>query len=143
VRVSDLMCPRVISVTPDCTVTEAARVFQRHNVGVLPVCSDDGRLRGMVTDRDLVVRYLASDNLGTTMRVQDLMSRNVASVTPDSDVRDAARLMCARQLRRLPVVEHERVVGMLSLGDLARSDVYDMEAAKALTEITRPRIGRL
>ena len=68
--------------------------------------------------------------------VKDIMSRNCAVVSPDDDAREATRLMAARQVRRLPVLEDGRVVGMVSLGDLARSHRCDMEASKALSEIS-------
>ena len=70
------------------------------------------------------------------MKVRDIMTRNCAVVSPDDDVREASRMMAAEQVRRLPVTEEGKVVGILSLGDIALSQAYDMEASKALADIS-------
>ena len=114
-EVKELMNPGVVWVEPTATAALAARLLSRHNLGALPVCAGDGRLRGMVTD---------------------IMTRSCTAVSPHADCRQAARLMSKQQVRRLPVVEEGRLVGMLSLADLARSHRYDMEAAQALSEIS-------
>ncbi len=134
--VSQLMNPNVVSITPDETAALAARLLQRHNVGSLPVCSLDGRLRGIVTDRDIVLRCVAAESVPEQTKVREIMSRGVVTVTPDADVREATRLMASEQVRRLPVVSDGRVVGMLSLGDMAKNMSFDMEASKALSEIS-------
>ena len=134
--VSQLMHPNVISVSPDESAALAARLLNRHNIGSLPVCSLDGRLRGILTDRDIVLRCVAADCDPSSTPVRDVMTRGVVSVSPDEDVREAARLMSAEQIRRLPVVREGRVVGMVSLGDMSKCPQYDMEASKALCEIS-------
>ena len=126
----------VVSVEPTSSAALAARLISRHNVGALPVCSEGKRLRGMITDRDIVLRCVAAEEDPAQTPVKDIMSRNCAVVSPDDDAREATRLMAARQVRRLPVLEDGRVVGMVSLGDLARSHRCDMEASKALSEIS-------
>ena len=130
------MNPAVVTVEPSSSAALAARLISRHNVGALPVCGGDGRLRGIVTDRDIVLRRVAAEEDPAQTPVKDIMSRNCAVVSPDDDAREATRLMAARQVRRLPVLEDGRVVGMVSLGDLARSHRCDMEASKALSEIS-------
>ncbi|MPN04277.1 Inosine-5'-monophosphate dehydrogenase [bioreactor metagenome] len=97
---------------------------------------EDGRLRGIVTDRDIVLRCVAAEEDPSKTPVREIMSRHCVTVAPDADAREATRLMAAEQIRRLPVVEKDRVVGMLSLGDLARTQRFDMEASKALSEIS-------
>ena len=137
------MRPSVVSVTVTDSTALAARLLSRHNVGSLPVCSADGRLRGIVTDRDIVLRCIATEDDPAQTPVRDVMTRGCFTVGPDESCTEAARLMAARQVRRLPVVEKGRLVGMLSLGDLARSHSYNMEASQALSEIShnilRPR----
>ena len=136
-RVSDLMNANVISITPDEPAALAARLLSRHNIGALPVCSLDGKLRGMVTDRDIVLRCVANECDPQSTRIREIMTRGVVSVTPDDDIREAAHKMAHEQVRRLPVVSDTgAVVGMLSLGDMARSRAADMEAANALSEIS-------
>ncbi|MDR1669633.1 MAG: CBS domain-containing protein [Oscillospiraceae bacterium] len=136
-RVSELMNANVVSITPDEPALLAARLLSRHNIGSLPVCSLDGKLRGMVTDRDIVLRCVATESDPQTMRVREIMTRGVVSVSPDDDVREAAHKMAHEQVRRLPVVNVSgAVVGMLSLGDMAKSRAMEMEAANALSEIS-------
>ena len=135
-QVKDLMNPSVVTIEPASSAALAARLISRHNVGALPVCAGDGRLRGMVTDRDIVLRCIAAEEDPAQTPVRDIMTRECATVSPGDDCREATRLMAAQQVRRLPVVEDGRVVGVVSLGDLARSQRYDMEASKALSEIS-------
>ena len=134
--ISDMMSPNVVSITPEESTALAARLLYRHNIGALPVCGDDGRLRGIVTDRDIVLRCVAAENDPTTTPVKEIMSKGVVSVSPNDDVRVATRIMAAEQIRRLPVLTNGKVVGMISLGDLAKTQAYDMEASKALSEIS-------
>ena len=137
-QVRDLMSQGVVSITPGESAALAARLLSRHNVGSLPVCGEDGRLRGIVTDRDIVLRCVAAEEDPSKVPVRDIMSRNCAVVSPNDDAREATRLMAAKQVRRLPVLENDKVVGMVSLGDLAKSHRFDMEASKALSEISEP-----
>ena len=124
-QVRDIMNPHVVSIDPTESAALAARLLARHNVGSLPVCGSGGQLQGMVTDRDIVLRP-----------VRSIMSRRPAVVTPEDDVRQAARLMSSQQVRRLPVVDKDRVVGVVSLGDLAKCGRYEMEISRALTDIS-------
>ena len=135
-QVRDLMNPSVVSITPGESASLAARLLSRHNLGSLPVCGEDGGLRGIVTDRDIVLRCVAAEEDPGKTQVKDIMTRNCAVVSPEDDAREAARLMAEKQVRRLPVLEGNSVVGMVSLGDLARSHRCDMEAGKALSEIS-------
>lgn len=135
-QVNELMNKNVVTVSPDETAALAARLLSRNNIGSLPVCGSDGKLRGIVTDRDIVLRCVAAENDPETTKVREIMSRGINTISPDDDVREAARVMAHEQVRRLPVLREGRVVGMLSLGDLARSNSFDMEASKALSEIS-------
>ncbi|MDR1735713.1 MAG: CBS domain-containing protein [Oscillospiraceae bacterium] len=135
--VSDLMNSHVVSVMPEDSCVQAARLLHRHNIGSVPVCGADGRLRGIVTDRDIVMRCVAAETDPHTTKVREIMSRGVQSVAPGDDARQATRKMADSQIRRLPVVDGVgKVVGMLSLGDMAKTNSFDMEAAKALSEIS-------
>jgi len=134
VKVSDIMSDKVVTVNQDEPVITAARLFKRYNLGALPVCDDAGRLRGMLTDRDVVLRCTASGLDPKNVVIRDVMTRGVVTTAPDSDVDDAAKQMSGDQVRRLPVVADGRLVGMLSLCDMARH--CDMEAAAALADIS-------
>ena len=140
--VKDLMTPGAVTVEPGSSVALAAKLISRHNVGLLPVCSPGKRLRGVVTDRDIVLRCVAVEEDPAQTPVRDIMTRGCTTLSPGDDCAEASRLMATHQVRRLPVVEEGRLVGMLSLSDLARSHRYDMEAAQALCEISENIIKR-
>ncbi len=135
-QVKELMCGSVVSVDPADTVQSAARLLARHDVGSLPVCGEDGGLRGVITDRDIVLRCVAIEEDPAKTPVHKVMTRNCATISPTADARESARIMAARQVRRLPVVEDGKVIGMISLGDLSQSHSCDMEAGAALSEIS-------
>lgn len=141
-QVKDLMNPSVITIEPGSSAALAARLISRHNVGALPVCGEDRRLRGVVTDRDIVLRCIAAEEDPAQTPVRDIMTRSCTTVSPQDDCREATRLMSLHQVRRLPVVENGRLVGVISLGDVARSGRFDMEAAQALCEISENIIVR-
>ena len=135
-QVRELMNQSVVSITPGESASLAARLLARHQLGALPVCGEDGGLRGIVTDRDIVTRCVAAETDPHKVPVREIMSRNCAVISPEEDAAEAARLMGAGQVRRLPVLEDGKVVGMVSLGDLAKRRACDMEAAEALSEIS-------
>jgi CBS domain-containing protein len=116
-RVKDLMNSSAVTVEPASSAALAARLISRHNVGALPVCGSDRRLRGVVTDRDIVLRCVAAEEDPAQTMVRDIMTRSCATVSPGDDCREATRLMALHQVRRLPVVEEGRLVGMISLSD--------------------------
>ena len=122
-KVSEIMSERVVTIERNEPVIAAARLLKRMNLGALPVTDRSGRLVGMLTDRDIAVRCVA-----------EIMSRGIVTASPGAEVGEAARRMGRGQVRRMPVVEGGRLVGMLSLADLARS--CDMEAAAALADIS-------
>ena len=135
-RVRDLMSKSVVTIAPEESAALAARLLSRHELGSLPVCATDGTLVGIVTDRDIVTRCVAAGEEPGRVPVRDIMSPAPSVITPETPISAAARLMAQRQVRRLPVVEQGHVVGMLSLGDLARSRRTDTEAAEALSDIS-------
>lgn len=135
-KVSDIMSEHITSIRQDEPVAAAARLLMRRNLGALPVCGADGQLRGMVTDRDIVLRCVAAGDDPRSTRISEIMSRGVAFVSPQDSIEKAADIMSSEQVRRLPVVENGKPVGMLSLCDLVRSGRCQAEAASALSEIS-------
>lgn len=136
-KVKEIMTRNVIGVGPEETVEVAARTLQRYNVGALPVCTSNGKLCGVVTDRDLVIRCLAAGMEPSSTQVYQVMTGQVTSVDGDMDVSVAAHLMGRQQIRRLPVTENGRICGMVSLGDMAVREDTVMDAADALGDIAR------
>ena len=135
-KLREIMSTPVVRIHPEENVTVAARMLEHYNIGAMPVCGNDGRLRGMITDRDIVTRCLAAGRNPASTKVYDVMTAGIVAVRPDMDVTTAAALMGNRQVRRLPVMENGRLCGIISLGDLARKDENNMIAGDALTEIS-------
>lgn len=135
-KLRDVMSNPVIRIHPDETVAVAARTLARYNIGALPVCGSDGRICGLVTDRDIVTRCLASGRSPSATTVGDVMTTSVVSARPDMDTAAVAGLMGREQVRRLPVVENGKLCGMVSLGDLALKEESSFEAGDALSEIS-------
>ncbi len=135
-KVRDVMTKQVIRVGAEEPVEVAARTLTHYNIGMLPVYGGDGAICGVVTDRDLVTRCMASGKSGGSTKVRDVMSSRVIAAAPDMEVGVAAHLMGREQVRRLPVMENGRLCGMVSLADLAGNENHCIDAADALAEIT-------
>ena len=103
------------------TLQHAAKQMRDRDVGALPVCGDDGRVLGIVTDRDIVVKCIASGVDPSTVTVSQLAKAEPVVIGPAADVDEVLQLMAENQIRRLPVVDKEQVVGMISEADLARN----------------------
>ena len=118
-RAGEFMTRDVVTVRPDATVREAACLMDDLNVGALPVC-DGRRLVGIITDRDITVRATADGMRPDATPVRMVMTGDVCWCSEDDSIEEIEREMARRQIRRLPVVDgHKRLVGMLTLGDLA------------------------
>lgn len=134
--IREIMSSPVIRVHPEESAAVAARMLEHYNVGILPVCNTDGRLCGLVTDRDLVTRCMAAGKSPALTQVKDIMTGKIISAKPEMELTTAARLMGREQIRRLPVVENGKLCGMISLGDLASREETGYEAGDALGEIS-------
>lgn len=135
-KVKEIMTPRVIQISPEESAAVAARRLTHYNIGVLPVCAADGTLCGVLTDRDIVTRCLASGRGAEETNVRSIMTSNVVSAAPEMETTAAASLMARQQVRRLPVVEKGKLCGMISLGDLSRHEQSAPNATDALAEIS-------
>jgi len=119
-KVREAMTHGAECVRPDTTLDEAAKKMRDLDVGPLPVCGDDGRLAGILTDRDIVVRAVADGRDPGSTRVNEVMTDGVSYCFEDEDVEEAARQMGEKQIRRLVVLNRDKkLVGIVSLGDLA------------------------
>ena len=134
-KLREIMTNQVVRIHPDESVSVAARTLTHYNIGILPVCGSDGRLCGLITDRDIVTRCLAAGREPQKTSVREVMTAKIIAARPDMDASIAASLMGSKQIRRLPVMENGRLCGMVSLGDLAGKEESSMEAGDALTEI--------
>lgn len=135
-KLREVMTNPVIRIRPDEPVAVAARALEHYNIGILPVCGSDGRVCGMVTDRDIVTRCLAAGRAPATTTVRDVMTSQVIYARPDMDASLAARIMGREQIRRLPVMENGRLCGMVSLSDLACCEETDADITDVLAGIS-------
>lgn len=135
-EISEIMTEQVISIGEDEPVTAAARLMKRFNIGAVPVHDSRGKLKGIVTDRDIVLRCVASDASAQELRVGEIMSRNLETASPHDDAAQVAGRMSERQVRRLPVTDDGVLIGIVALGDMARCRSCDMEAGEALSGIS-------
>jgi len=133
-KIRDVMTPNPRTVSPNDTVQSVAQVMRAEDTGAVPVV-ENGRVLAVVTDRDIVVRVVAEG--GTfSGAVREIASDGVITVSPDMSTKDAERLMGERQIRRLPVVENDRLVGIVSLGDLAVKSGHDDRVGETLESIS-------
>lgn len=135
----DIMSKDIACCRSDDSVAKAAQLMKQYNCGSIPVCTDD-KLIGIVTDRDIAVRSVASGT-ASQCRVGDIMTKEVIFGNPDMDVSDAARLMSDRQIRRLPIVENNSIVGIVALGDISLEPQYQDSAVDALKNISEPGVS--
>ncbi len=135
-KISEIMTNTVSAVSPNSTIKEAASIMKELNVGSVPVC-EGKRPIGIITDRDIVIRNVANAGDVNTP-VSQVMSQNIVYGNPNMSDQEAADLMSARQVRRLPIIENENIVGIVALGDLAVNHGTDLEAGQALTDISVP-----
>ena len=119
-QVRDLMTANPATLEPSSTVADAARVMASEDVGPVPIV-EGGRLAGIVTDRDLVVRVIAEGRDPSSTTIGEIASSDLVTVTPDTDTQEAARLMGQHQVRRLLVVEDGQLVGIVAQADVARA----------------------
>jgi CBS domain-containing protein len=117
-NVRDAMTENPRSIGTSASVVEAARLMRDQHVGSLPI-TDDEKLVGMITDRDITTRVVAEAADPTTTSVGDVYSQDLISVEPDNDLEAAVQLMASHQVRRLPVVENGRLVGIVAQADIA------------------------
>lgn len=141
-KVKELMSTNITCVSENALIKQIAAHMRKNDIGCIPVCDDAGHIKGMITDRDLVLRYLAkpdSKSAKGEITAADVMSCHPVTVSPEQNIHDAALLFSSHKVRRLPVTEASRIVGMLSLGDVAAKPVYIDEAGDALSAISVSR----
>lgn len=126
-RVKDCMCNKLVSVTPETTIHEVAKLMQENKIGSVVVCDTKGECQGFITDRDIVVRGVSCGKNCDCTKVSDIMTKEVIKTTSDTEVHCACDVMAKNQVKRLPVLENGKVVGVLSLGDVANTSSVSTE----------------
>ena len=135
-KVKDIMSKEVASLKSDDSVERAAQLMRQYDVGSIPVCSQQ-KIIGIVTDRDIALRSAAEGQNTKQQKVSDIMSANPVVGSPDMDVHDAAKIMSDRQIRRLPIVDNNSLVGIVALGDISVEPALQDNAEEALKNISQ------
>jgi CBS domain-containing protein len=134
-KIREIMTRNVVSGQPESSLEQIAMMMRDNDTGVIPIV-DRNKLMGVVTDRDIVVRCIAEGKDPVEAKAEDVLSEDLQTIEPDADIDDAADLMSEHQIRRLPVVEKGKLVGMLSLGDMAVKSEEDDITAEALENVS-------
>ncbi len=124
-KVRDCMCNNVKCVNPNDSVCDCAKLMSNNHIGCIPVCDDSQNIVGIVTDRDIILRSIACDKDVKSTPVSEIMTCKICSCTPDTHLNEAQDLMKENQIRRIPVMENNKIVGILTLGDLAANPKVD------------------
>ncbi len=133
--VGDLMTAYPETLGPDDTIQKAAKMMRDHDYGIIPILDGEDSLVGVVTDRDIVIQAVASGH-GPETALRECMTVQPDTIPRDLPVAQALHLMNTRQIRRVPVVESGRLIGMLSVGDIAKSQIPEAEKAKTLESVS-------
>jgi len=135
--VKDIMSTDIVSLNSEDSIERAAQMMKQFDVGSIPVCNQE-KLIGVVTDRDITLRSVAAGSDSTHQKINDVMTSNPVTGSPDMDVHDAARIMSEQQIRRLPIIKNNNLVGIVSLGDISVEPNLQDNAEEALKNISEP-----
>ncbi len=141
-KVKDIMSTEVASLNTEDSIERAAQLMRQYDCGSIPVCSEE-KIIGIITDRDLALRSTAEGQNSKQQKVRDIMSSNPVVGSPDMDVHDAARIMSEKQIRRLPIVENNNLVGMVALGDISVEPNLQDNAEEALKNISQSNTNNM
>lgn len=133
-KVKDCMCNQVAYVNPDCSVEDCAKLMCNNHIGCVPVCNSSKQIVGLITDRDILLRTAGCGKDMKNVPVSDIMTCQVCSCTPDTEISEAEKIMSENQIRRLPVVDNNKIIGILTLGDLASNNEISTEGVCATLE---------
>jgi len=133
-KIRECMCQDIISVTPETTVQEVAKQMKNNHIGIVPVCDQNKKVVGVVTDRDLVLRCMACDKKPKNLPVSEIMTTKVQTAGPDDEIEQATEKMCDSNIRRIPIVENGCLKGMLTISDLSISPLFATESVGYVVE---------
>lgn len=126
-KTKDCMCQNIVIAHPNTTIEDCCKMMGENHIGCVPVCDQENKIVGIVTDRDIVLRGIACQKDPKATKLSDIMTTKVCCCQAGDDVKKAEDLMKDNKVRRLPVIENNQVVGMLTIGDLACNDDISCE----------------
>ncbi|MBQ3408185.1 MAG: CBS domain-containing protein [Clostridia bacterium] len=135
-KVRDCMSNNVIWLTPDATIGECAKIMDEHHIGSIPICNPNQNVVGVVTDRDILLRAIINNKDINNTKISEIMTTGVYCCEANTDIEHATTVMSENQVRRLPVIDQNKIVGILTLTDLSRSEqVSDFKFATTYDNI--------
>lgn len=145
--VKELMSTNVCFVKENASARDAATLMRQYDIGFVPVCCESGELLGVVTDRDLVTRMHTAETTDTThpiasVPITDVMTKDISTLSPDMDIHQAALVFAQKKLHRLPVLQGTRLIGVLSVSDLAKKRIYLAEVGDIIGAITMDKYAK-
>lgn len=135
--VKDIMSTDIVSLNSKDSTERAAQMMKQFDVGSIPVCNEE-KLVGIITDRDITLNSVAVGANASQQKICDVMTPNPVTGSPSMDIHDAAKIMSKEQIRRLPIVENNNLVGIVSLGDISTEPTLQDNAEEALKNISTP-----
>lgn len=120
-KVKECMCNNVVSLSSDNTAFDAAKLMNEKHIGCIPIVDNNQNVVGLVTDRDLVLRCIACNKDANLTPITEVMTTKVQSIASDANVTEASNVMCNCQVKRVPVVDNNTLVGIITLGDLVNN----------------------
>jgi len=135
-QVKDCMSQDVVCVRENATIREVSKLMLDKHIGCVPICDDKKALKGLITDRDITIRVIAIGKDPDNTKVGEIMTTEVYDIDPESEISEASKVMCDCQIKRLPVVENEKVEGIITLGDLAnKRNIAKVDVGNTLKKI--------
>jgi CBS domain-containing protein len=138
IEINDVMVSKVITIKKQTTIEKAVRLMNKHEIGCL-VVEEEGKPVGIITERDLLKRVLAKSKETRKMKVEHIMTNGLISVSPKMEVEEAARLMCQKKIKKLPVVENGKLLGLVTLTDILRMQPQLIRMYKIFSSDLAPR----
>lgn len=136
--IKDIMSKDIVSLNSEDSVEKASQMMRQFDVGAIPVCDNSKQLVGIITDRDIALNSVAAGANANEQKICDFMTSNPVTGDPNMDIHDAVRKMSRNQIRRLPIVENNTLVGIISLGDISVEPTLQDNAEAALKNISQP-----
>ena len=140
-KVKDCMTGEVYCVKPNTTACEIAKLMEKNHIGCVPVCDEQNCIVGMVTDRDIILRSIANNKDVKTTTASEIMTTNICTCNENDEVCNVEKKMSTNQIRRIPVVDNNKVIGILTLGDLAHynKEIGQEEIGNTIEDICQCR----
>ena len=135
--IKDIMVEKVVCVDSSATVKDAACLMNLHDIGCLVVTNNSSNVAGIVTERDILKRVVAQSRDANKTKVSEIMSKPIIKGGPDMYVEDATKLMLSKNIKKLPIMKHDKIIGIVTFSDIARTANIEPRIAKAVEELKK------